>query len=160
MARLGARPLKPPYPQLLLDLFKERIFDGRFIMQIMLQHVSIPRPLGEESAQLARQFYSGLLGLMEKPVPASITHLDLVWFKIGDSTELHVFAEENSPTTSGRHFCLNVGNVQLIRDSLVKGGYQPWSPEEIPGRPRFFCRDPFSNIVEFTQITDDYMKYQ
>ena len=129
-------------------------------MQIVLQHVSVPRPPGEESAQLARQFYAGLVGLTEKPVPSTITHLDLVWFKIGEETELHVFAEADSPTTSGRHFCLNVGNVDSMREALIAGGYEPWFPEEISGRPRFFCRDPFENIVEFTQIMDDYMKFQ
>lgn len=129
-------------------------------MQIVLQHVSVPRPPGKESAHLARQFYSGLLGLQEKPVPSTIEHLDLVWFKIGDETELHVFAEADSPTTSGRHFCLNVGNVEAMRQALIDSGYQPWSPEEIHGRPRFFCHDPFQNVVEFTQIVDDYMKYQ
>jgi hypothetical protein len=129
-------------------------------MQIVLQHVSVPRPPGEESAQLARQFYSGVVGLMEKPTPATIAHLDLVWFKIGEDTELHVFAEADSPVTSARHFCLNVGDVESMRQTLIQSGYQPWSPEEIRGRPRFFCRDPFGNIVEFTQIADDYMKYQ
>ena len=128
-------------------------------MHIVLQHVSIPRPPGEKSAQLAREFYSGLIGLTEKSVPRSIAQLDLVWFQIGEETELHVFAEQDSPTTSGRHFCLNVSNIESIRQELVQGGYQPWNPEEIPGRPRFFCRDPFNNIVEFTQIVEDYTKY-
>jgi len=129
-------------------------------MEIMLQHVSVPRPPGEESARMARQFYGELIGLTEKPVPDTIAHLDLVWFKIGEETELHVFAETEPPTTSGRHFCLNVGDVEAMRQALIEAGYQPWAPEEIRGRPRFFCRDPFHNIVEFTQITDDYMKYQ
>jgi hypothetical protein len=129
-------------------------------MVIMLQHVSIPRPPGEESAQLARRFYGGLVGLREKPVPSTIAHLDLVWFKIGEETELHVFAERDSDTKSGRHFCLNVDDVEAMRQALHEGGYQPWFPEEIHGRPRFFCRDPFNNIIEFTQIVEDYMKYQ
>lgn len=132
------------------------------MMQILLQHVSVPRPPGEESAQLARGFYKDLIGLTEKPTPASIAHLDLVWFKIGEEAELHVFAEAKdvSETASGRHFCLQVSDVAGLRQSLIDGGYEPWSPEEIPGRPRFFCRDPFQNVVEFTQITDNYLKYQ
>ena len=129
-------------------------------MQIMLQHVSIPRPPGEESAQLARQFYSELVGLAEKPVPASIVDQDLVWFIIGEETELHVFAEVGEPTASGRHFCLNVGDVAAMRQSLTEGGYKPWDVAAIPGRPRFFCRDPFSNIIEFTQIVDNYLAHQ
>jgi hypothetical protein len=129
-------------------------------MQIMLQHVSIPRPAGEESAEKARRFYSELIGLTIKPVPASITHLDLVWFKIGEETELHVFAEDVEASTSGRHFCLNVENVEALQKRLSESGYETWFPETIPGRPRFFCRDPFNNIVEFTQIVENYLKYQ
>jgi len=131
-------------------------------MQIMLQHVSIPRPPGEESAQIACQFYGELVGLTVKPVPTSITHLDLVWFKFGDEseTELHVFAETVEPTPSGQHFCLSVGDVAAMRQALSEGGYAPWDVDSIPGRPRFFCRDPFNNIVEFTQITENYLKYQ
>lgn len=130
------------------------------MMQIILQHVSVPRPPGQESAQQARQFYADLIGLTEKPVPSTIAQLDLVWFKIGAETELHVFSEAEFDTKSGRHFCLQVGDVEAMRQNLIAGGYQPWFPEEIRGRPRFFCRDPFDNIVEFTQIADDYMKYQ
>ncbi|MBC8171467.1 MAG: glyoxalase [Anaerolineae bacterium] len=129
-------------------------------MQIVLQHVSIPRPVGEENAQLARQFYGGMIGLTEKPVPTTILQHDLIWFKIGEDTELHVFVEQDSPTTSNRHFCLNVGDVEAMRQTFIQNGYQPWSPDEIPGRPRFFCRDPFDNVVEFTQIAEDYMKFQ
>ena len=129
-------------------------------MQMMLQHVSIPRPPGEEYARLARRFYGELLGLAEKPVPSSIAHLDLIWFKIGEDTELHVFTETVTETKSGRHFCLNVGDVEALRQAVSQDGYQHWSPEEIAGRPRFFCRDPFENVVEFTQIVDDYLKFQ
>lgn len=129
-------------------------------MQIALQHVSIPRPPGEESAQVARQFYGSLVGLMEKPVPSGIAHLDLVWFSLGGEMELHVFGEATDSSLSGGHFCLNMGDLEAMRQTLQQAGYQPWSPEAIQGRPRFFCRDPFNNLVEFTQIVDDYMKYQ
>lgn len=129
-------------------------------MNIILQHVSIPRPPGEESADRARAFYAGVIGLIEKPVPSTIAHLDLVWFKIGEETELHVFSEVDSDHKSGRHFCLNVGDVEAMRRAIDQGGYETWSPQEIGGRPRFFCRDPFGNVVEFTQIVDDYLKYQ
>lgn len=129
-------------------------------MKIMLQHVSVPRPPGEESAERARKFYSDLVGLTLKPTPDTIKHLDLVWFKISEETELHVFAQEETNSTTRQHFCLDVEDVQAMRQRLVDGGYEPWEPEDIQGRPRFFCRDPFENIVEFTQILDDYMKYQ
>src|SRR5215472_17874222 len=97
-------------------------------MQIVLQHVSVPRAPGEESAEAARKFYGRLVGLKEKPVPTTIKQLDLVWFKIGEETELHVFAEKDSPTTSTRHFCLNVGDVEAMRQALIRGGIRAVEP--------------------------------
>lgn len=129
-------------------------------MPTFLQHVSVPRPPGADSAQMARQFYSNVVGLPEKPVPDSIAHLDLVWFWLGEHAELHLYAQAEKEKPTGRHFCLQVDDVAQLRQTLIEHGYQPWSPEEIPGRPRFFCRDPFENLIEFTQITDDYLKYQ
>lgn len=124
-----------------------------------LQHVSIPRPPGPESRQQAQTFFGELLGLKEKPVPKSIQHLDLVWFEVGKS-ELHVFAEERLEDQSGRHFCLVTADVEATRQKLTAAGYAPWNPEAIPGRPRFFCRDPFGNIIEFTTITADYLAFE
>jgi catechol 2,3-dioxygenase-like lactoylglutathione lyase family enzyme len=124
-----------------------------------LQHVSIPRPPGVESRRQAQEFYTGLIGLAEKPVPHSIQHLDLVWFQVGE-LELHVFAEEPVNHESGRHFCLAVADVAAMRQKLKDAGYAPWEPERIPGRPRFFCRDPFNNIIEFTTIVGDYLKLE
>ena len=122
-----------------------------------LQHVSIPRPPG--SGLQTRAFYGDLLGLTEKPVPKSIEHLDLVWFQIGE-LELHVFSEEPLDDDSGRHFCLVVEDVEGIRRKLLANGYEPWDPDPIPGRPRFFCRDPFGDIIEFTTIKANYWELE
>ncbi len=125
-----------------------------------IQHVSIPRPPGEESAKQARAFYSGIIGLEKKPVPSTIKHLDLVWFIISGDTELHVFAEETRNDKTGRHFCLVVDNLEDLRRKLVETNYETWEPEATQGRPRFFCRDPFNNIVEFTHIEADYTDFE
>lgn len=129
-------------------------------MKAHLQHVSVPRPPGEESRKKAVAYYSGLLGLEEKPVPITIQHLDLVWFKLGEEAELHVFAEDPIHDLSQRHFCLAVSDVEAMRQKLTGAGYEVWTPAEIRGRPRFFTRDPFQNIIEMTTIQDDYMKFQ
>ena len=122
-----------------------------------IQHVSIPRPRGSELA--TRAFYGELLGLEEAPVPQSIQHLDLIWFRLGQ-TELHLFAEDPVNDPSGRHFCFVVDDVQQAWDRLAEAGYQPWWPEVIPGRPRFFCRDPFNNTIEFTKIEGNYLELE
>jgi catechol 2,3-dioxygenase-like lactoylglutathione lyase family enzyme len=122
-----------------------------------IQHVSIPRPPG--SGEQTRAFYGGILGLAEKPVPQSIQHLDLIWFDLGD-LELHCFSEVPVGDPSGRHFCLEVDDAEAMRARLVQAGFEPWNPEPIPGRPRFFCRDPFGNIIEFTTIAGNYLELE
>lgn len=124
-----------------------------------IQHVSIPRPPGPESAARARAFYGELLGLEEAPVPQSIQHLDLVWFRLGN-TELHLLAEEPANDPSGRHYCFLVDDVKKAWDKLVEAGYAPWDTIPIPGRPRFFCRDPFNNTIEFMAIEGDYLELE
>ena len=120
-----------------------------------IQHVSIPRP--PDSGEAARAFYGELLGLAEKPVPRSIEHLDLIWYSIGADMELHLFAEAPLDDRSGRHFCVEVDDVAAMRARLEAAGFQPWDTDPIPNRPRFFCRDPFGNTIEFTTILGDYM---
>jgi catechol 2,3-dioxygenase-like lactoylglutathione lyase family enzyme len=119
-----------------------------------IQHVSVPRPPG--SHEQTRAFYTELLGLVEKPVPKTIEHLDLIWYGIGGDMELHLFTEEPLDDRSGRHFCLEVDDVQAIRVLLESSGYRPWDAEPIHNRPRFFCRDPFGNTIEFTTILGSY----
>lgn len=127
-------------------------------MSIRLQHVSIPRPPGSEA--MTRAFYGGLLELTEIPAPNSISDMEVIWFKIGDDAELHCFREEPLNDPSIRHFCLVVDNLAETRARLKAAGYAPYDVEPIPGRPRFFCRDPFRNIIEFTTIMGDYMQLQ
>ncbi|MDE2857929.1 MAG: VOC family protein [Chloroflexota bacterium] len=127
-------------------------------MTYRLQHVSVPRPPG--SAERTRDFYSALLGLEEIPAPTTITTVDVIWFKLNDSDELHIFEEEPLGGASLRHFCLVVEDLEATRRKLVDAGYTPWDEEPIPGRPRFFCRDPNGNMIEFTSIVGNYLDYQ
>ena len=125
-------------------------------MRARLQHVSTPYPRGER--EHVREFYGGLLGLDEKPVPASLQHLDLLWFGAGDGElELHFLPDPAGiQPHARRHFCLEVEDLDTCRRRLADGGYEPYEEEAIPKRPRFFCRDPFGNLLEFTTILGDY----
>jgi extradiol dioxygenase family protein len=119
-----------------------------------IQHVSIPRPPGSHAQ--TRMFYGELLGLEEKPVPDTIQQLDLIWYNIGDDMELHLFTEEPVADRSGRHFCMEVDDVAAMRERLAGAGYEPRDTTPIHNRPRFFCRDPFGNDIEFTTILGSY----
>jgi catechol 2,3-dioxygenase-like lactoylglutathione lyase family enzyme len=114
-----------------------------------LQHVSSPIP--EDGQAEARRFYGGLLGLEEKPVPVTLDGSKLVWFGAGANLELHFFPGDQAPR-SERHFCLDVEDLQAVRKALEGAGFEPYDTTPIPGRPRFFCRDPFHNLVEITSI--------
>jgi catechol 2,3-dioxygenase-like lactoylglutathione lyase family enzyme len=115
-----------------------------------LQHVSIPIPADEHDA--ARAFYGGLLGLEERDVPPKLDPAQLIWFRVGGDLELHLFESEDSAPDS-QHFCLRLDSgLDELRSKLEAAGVETRDTDEIVGRPRFFCRDPFGNRVELTQF--------
>lgn len=118
-----------------------------------VQHVSVPRPPGSHDE--ARRFYGDVLGLEEAPVPESIAHLDLIWYRLGDC-ELHLFAGERAPEGFGGHFCIQVDDVQALRARLEQHDVQIIDDVAIPNRPRFFVQDPFGNRIEVTTIQGPY----
>ena len=121
-----------------------------------LQHVSTPYPRGRRDE--VRAFYGGVLGLAEKAVPESLRALELVWFAAGeDELELHFLPDPVPPDPRAeRHFCLEVEDVEAWRRHVEAAGVETSDQIPIPNRPRFFCRDPFGNLIEFTTILGDY----
>jgi catechol 2,3-dioxygenase-like lactoylglutathione lyase family enzyme len=108
-----------------------------------LQHVSSPYPDGEDGS--VRRFYRDVLGLREQPTPSTLANMRLLWFTAGDGLELHFFPEAPDVNTR-RHFCFDI----------EEAGLEPFDDTPIPNRPRFFCRDPVGNLIEFTRIEGDY----
>jgi catechol 2,3-dioxygenase-like lactoylglutathione lyase family enzyme len=117
---------------------------------VRLQHVSIPAREGGEAE--ARSFYGGLLGLRERDVPAKLDSSRLIWFRLGEpDLELHLMLDRE-PMPGGGHFCLSVDDVADLRRRLEEAGVATSDATEIVGRPRFFCRDPFGNVLELTTL--------
>ncbi|MFN8466800.1 MAG: VOC family protein [Caldilineaceae bacterium] len=128
-------------------------------MNLRLQHVTISRPPGGDAA--ARTFYGGVLGLTEVAPPRSLASLDLIWYRLAGETELHILVEEPmGQDHTGRHFCLAVDDVVDLRARLDAAGITTVGDTPIPGRPRFFVRDPFGNLIEITSIEDDYRRLE
>ncbi|GAC1642189.1 MAG: VOC family protein [Herpetosiphon sp.] len=119
------------------------------LQQLFLHHVSVPRPFGSDAQ--VRAFYSAIVGLEEIPVPESLHDQGLIWYRIGAS-ELHLFSEDVQIDVSARHFCIALPHLNDLRARLTSGGYEVIESIPIPGRPRFFCKDPFGNLIEFTTI--------
>jgi catechol 2,3-dioxygenase-like lactoylglutathione lyase family enzyme len=120
-------------------------------MTTRLQHVSVPRPPGSDDR--ARAFYGGLLGLEELPPPAALE--GVLWYRLG-AAELHLFSERERLPELRQHLCLEVDDLEALRERLEVAGVATQDATPIPGRPRFFCRDPFGNRLEFTAVTGDY----
>ena len=118
-----------------------------------LQHVSSPYPEGAGAD--VRRFYGEILGLREQPTPSTLAHMGLLWFTAGEGVELHFFPG-TPEVDSRRHFCFDIDDLEETRIRLQEAGLEPFDDTPIPNRPRFFCRDPVGNLVEFTRIEADY----
>jgi len=118
-----------------------------------LQHVSSPYPEGAGAD--VRRFYGEILGLREQPTPSTLAHMSLLWFTAGEGVELHFFPG-TPDVDSRRHFCFDIDDLEETRIRLQEAGLEPFDDTPIPNRPRFFCRDPVGNLVEFTRIEADY----
>jgi catechol 2,3-dioxygenase-like lactoylglutathione lyase family enzyme len=122
-----------------------------------LQHASLPVPTGTHAK--IREFYSGVLGLQEKPIPPSVAPMGVLWFGAGDNEmELHLIPDDGylANPKEGRHICLEVADVEQYRGILKEAGYEIIEAAPILHRPRFFTHDPFGNRLEFTTIEGDY----
>lgn len=117
-----------------------------------LQHVSCSVPA--DAQNVVRTFYGEVLGLEEKSPPKSLADQNLVWFAVGDNEmELHFLPNTIQPDPEAQyHFCLEVADLEQYRNRLVAAGHTIIEGTPIPNRPRFFCRDPFHNLIEFTTI--------
>jgi len=99
----------------------------------------------------ARAFYGELLGLEERDVPPKLDPAQLIWFRVGADLELHLFESDEAAQRS-QHFCLRLdAGLDGLRATLEAAGVETRDTDEIVGRPRFFCRDPFGNRVELTE---------
>ena len=114
-----------------------------------LQHVSLCFPPGANDE--VRAFYGGVLGLEEIPVLPKLDPEQFVWFS-GGAGDLEVHLMPGEVTGGRQHACLVVDDLEGLRARLADGGYELSEATEIVGRPRFFCRDPFGNLLELCRI--------
>ncbi|HEY0791960.1 MAG TPA: VOC family protein [Chthoniobacterales bacterium] len=121
------------------------------------QHVTVMFSPGQE--QTLRDFYLGVMGFREKPVPRVVKPLGWIWFHTGvEGVELHCVPDpEPNPADSKHHFCLQIDDLEGCRARLQGNGYQVQEARALPLRPRFFTRDPFNNLIEVVRVEGDYV---
>ena len=76
-----------------------------------------------------------------------------VWYRAGGDLELHLMLDDEEPPERA-HFCLVVeDDLDGLRARLEsRPACRPATRRRFVGRPRFFCHDPFGNLVELARI--------
>jgi catechol 2,3-dioxygenase-like lactoylglutathione lyase family enzyme len=112
-----------------------------------LDHVNITTP--EELEQEVLRFYSECLGLERLPKPNG-TRPAGGWFRAGE-VEIHVSIDEHNPHKAS-HFGLVVSDFGAVIETLREAGQHIEQARPIPGRERFFTRDPAGNLIELISL--------
>jgi catechol 2,3-dioxygenase-like lactoylglutathione lyase family enzyme len=116
---------------------------------LQLDHVNVTCP--EEFEVDVVAWYRDVLGLAEIPKPEG-TRGSGAWFKAG-SQEIHVSIDEHNPPKTA-HFGLVVDDFSALVGRLRDAGCHIEQAGEIPGRHRFYSRDPAGNRIEFINFID------
>ena len=108
-----------------------------------LDHVNITTPEELESDVL--RFYAECLGLESLHKPQG-TRSKGGWFRAGPA-EIHVSIDEHNPHKAS-HFGLVVTDFEAVVRRMREAGQHIEQARPIPGRERFFTRDPAGNLIE------------
>ena len=117
-------------------------------MVIALHHVNVTVPAELEAA--TKEFYGSLLELKQVPKPAAARQSG-AWYQIGDN-QLHLSVEDEPRSTSSRHICFAVDNLDQSERRFRDAGIEivP-DARPIAGTQRFYVRDPAGNQLEIVQ---------
>jgi enamine deaminase RidA (YjgF/YER057c/UK114 family) len=118
---------------------------------IGLDHVQLAMPAGQE--QIARDFYVGVLGLIEEPKPPNLAKRGGVWFS-GGSLRLHLGVEGDFRPAKKAHPALLVEGLVALAERCRGAGYPPVADEPLEGYDRVYVYDPFGNRIELLEPTD------
>jgi catechol 2,3-dioxygenase-like lactoylglutathione lyase family enzyme len=115
-----------------------------------LDHVTVTTP--EELHEEVLSYYRETLGLEQVDKPAG-TRAGGAWFRAGDG-EVHVTVDPQNPSQTP-HFCLVVDHFDAVVQRLRSAGCHIEQASAIPGRRRFFTRDPASNRIEIASLEQE-----
>ncbi|MDQ4095061.1 MAG: VOC family protein [Actinomycetota bacterium] len=115
-----------------------------------IDHVNITAP--EELMDEVVQWYEVCLGLERLPKPPG-TRPGGSWFQIGRQ-ELHISIDPHNPPQTA-HFGLVVSNFSEVINALREAGVHIEQASDLPGRHRFYTRDPAGNRLEIAHLDAD-----
>lgn len=114
----------------------------------MIHHVQLGAP--PESEDIARRFWSGVLGLTEIEKPPMLAPRGGCWFR-GSGIEVHVGIELEFRPAAKAHPGLMVKFIDDVARRLSSAGHQVQWDDGFPGMRRFYSTDPFGNRLEFLE---------
>jgi len=113
-----------------------------------IDHVQIAGPKGCEG--LAREFFSGILGLTEVEKPEELKKRGGVWFEFGPF-QLHIGVEEPFSPAKKAHPAFVVEGIKGLKDHLRENGVTYTEDDTLPGASRIYVSDPFGNRLELIE---------
>lgn len=119
------------------------------IVQVDHVNVVVSKSLETE----AKNFYGSILGLQEIPKPVELQGRGGAWYQLG-AVQLHLSAkaEATAGETRKGHVCYTVVNVTQAEERLRTAGIEIIPDDQpMPGKPRFYVRDPGGNLIELAQ---------
>lgn len=112
-----------------------------------LDHIQICIPEGKED--IARHFYSDIIGFREIMKPEALIPNGGIWYQVAD-IQFHI-GTENEVNKSKRHPAFEVSDLEEARQHLTRHGVILKEEIQIPGQMRFSFFDPFNNRIELLQ---------
>ena len=113
-----------------------------------LDHVQLAMPPGQEA--LAREFYSGILGLTEIPKPANLAKRGGAWFESG-TLRVHLGVEADFRPAKKAHPAFLVQQLDTLTQHLRDAGVAVVTDEPLDGYNRIYVSDPFGNRIELLE---------
>ena len=123
------------------------IDDDYTILGIEHVHVTAPTELLDETIE----WYAECLRLEKLEKPEG-TKADGAWFAAGPQ-EVHISVDEHNPPKVA-HFALVIDRYEPVIECLREQGCHIEQAVTIPGRHRFYTRDPAGNRVEIVHFDE------
>lgn len=128
---------------------KDRRIAGAVTVFAGVDHVMLAMPLGAQDQ--ARDFYTGVLGMVEMECPPPMREQGGCCFETGDVV-LHLGATDTFVPATMAHPAIIVEDLDALQHAVEAQGYScVRSPSAHPGIDRFHTHDVFGNRIEFQQ---------
>jgi catechol 2,3-dioxygenase-like lactoylglutathione lyase family enzyme len=116
---------------------------------LALDHVNVTAP--QELEQEVVEWYEKCLGLPRIDKPEG-TRPSGAWFRLG-TQQLHVSVDEHNPHQMA-HLGVVVNDFETVVERLRGAGCHIEQASTIPGRRRFYTRDPAGNRIEIAFVEE------